>query len=223
MAFFKGIGNAFGTVGGALVAPFDGGHAMRDQAKRCEREFDTVGKSFGPDGGVTQFVENVPVVGYVPAACHGIAGQHERAKRAAARCTKSTVATGAVIGAGVAVAATGGGAAVAIGAGAAAGAAGTAAGTGVQRGIEETYSAEAKRTMPGAREVTDMRPEHWVGDIALGGLGGAGGAGGAGSAAKSVGKEAAKAAAKEGVIGVGKSQAKRAVKAGVDDIGRQLR
>mmetsp|Transcript_25023 Transcript_25023/g.44409 ORF Transcript_25023/g.44409 Transcript_25023/m.44409 type:complete len:312 (+) Transcript_25023:103-1038(+) len=205
MAFFKGIGNAFGTVGGALVAPFDGGHAMRDQAKRCEKEWNTVGRSFGPDGGVTQFCENIPVVGYVPAACHGIAGNHEHAKRAAARCTNSTVATGAVIGAGVAVAATGGGAAVAMGACAAAGAAGSAAGNGIQRGFEEGYSEEAKRNMPGAREVTDMKPEHWISGMAVGAVSGAVGASGAaGSAAKTVANETAltgmkRAAVKRGV------------------------
>eukprot|EP01084_Bolivina_argentea_P300615 518401_1 len=42
-----------------------------------------------PDGKITMMSESVPVLGYVASATHGIKGDKDRAKRAAAKCTAS--------------------------------------------------------------------------------------------------------------------------------------
>ena len=51
-----------------------------------------------PDSKVTKIAEAIPVTGYVASAVHGIKGDHDRAKRAAAKCTGSTVVSVAAIG-----------------------------------------------------------------------------------------------------------------------------
>jgi hypothetical protein len=61
-----------------------------------------MGNQFGKDGGVTQFFEHVPVLGYVVAAVQGIAGNGAEARRAAARCTNELV-KGVAIAAAVAL------------------------------------------------------------------------------------------------------------------------
>lgn len=218
MAFFKGIGNAFGTVGGVFAAPFDGGKLMNESAAATEKHFTTVGKDIGDgfskDGAVTKFFEDTPVAGYVAASVHAIAGNESHAKRAAAKSTSATVAAAVVVGTGMAVVATGGGAAVVIGAAAAAGAAGTAAGGGVQVAIEATYNDEDVKVV--GQEQTNKTAGQWLGEATVGGAFAAVtcGAGIAGSnatrhAAKSVAKEAPKklvdSAAKSVAGGAGKA------------------
>eukprot|EP00486_Rosalina_sp_Unknown_P012168 CAMPEP_0201592078 /NCGR_PEP_ID=MMETSP0190_2-20130828/190070_1 /ASSEMBLY_ACC=CAM_ASM_000263 /TAXON_ID=37353 /ORGANISM="Rosalina sp." /LENGTH=442 /DNA_ID=CAMNT_0048050683 /DNA_START=1341 /DNA_END=2666 /DNA_ORIENTATION=- len=114
-------------VGGVVVIVATGGTALL-----AAGAVGAAGKGLAdnPDSKVTKMVEGVPVVGYLPAAAHLAKGDKDRAKRAAAKCTNSTVVTGVVVGAVAATVATGGAAAVAGAAGAgAAGAVGTAAAT----------------------------------------------------------------------------------------------
>lgn len=71
MAFFKGVGNAFGTVGGAFAAPFDGGKLMNESAAATAKHFNTVGEALGdPFGSLagTTVTESLPV-----SAVHAIA------------------------------------------------------------------------------------------------------------------------------------------------------
>ena len=96
MAFFKGIGNAFGTVGGVFAAPFDGGKLMNESAAATEKHFTTVGKDIGDgfskDGAITTCLENAPVAGYGVAVAHAIAGNESQRKRAVAKSTNAIVA-----------------------------------------------------------------------------------------------------------------------------------
>lgn len=170
MALFRGIGNAFGTVGGALAAPFDGGKCLKDQARKTKKEFKKVGgdidDAFSKDGCVTQFVEHIPLAGYAASALHAAHGHDSHAKRAAARCTKTTVAAGAVA---VCPASAG------LAGGAFAGGAGAAAGKGVQCGIEATYSEKDKRAV--GQEALNSKAGGWLLDIGVGaGVGAASGA-----------------------------------------------
>ncbi|EPZ31566.1 hypothetical protein O9G_000042 [Rozella allomycis CSF55] len=60
------------------------------------------GQAFSKDGVATKVCESIPVVGYAASAVHAIAGNEEHAKRAAAKCTSSTItAAGAICGGGV--------------------------------------------------------------------------------------------------------------------------
>ena len=209
MAFFKGIGNAFGTVAGVVSAPFDGGKLMNESAAATAKHFTTVGTDvadgFSKDGAVTTFVENIPVAGHIASGVHAIAGNESHAKRAAAKSTNATVATAAVVGTGALVAETGGGAAVVIAAGAAAGAAGAAAGGGVQVAIEATYTDKDVKVV--GQEQTNKTPGQWVGEVALGGvLGGVAGGVGAGvgaAAATPVGQSASRGVAQSAVKNIG--------------------
>eukprot|EP01083_Nonionella_stella_P179157 635293_1 len=54
-----------------------------------------------PDGKITKMSESIPILGYVASATHGIKGDKDRAKRAAAKCTASTVKTSLANGTGV--------------------------------------------------------------------------------------------------------------------------
>jgi hypothetical protein len=87
-----------------------------------------MGQEFSKDGRATKIAESIPIVGYGAATVHGIAGNDEHAKRAAAKCTNSTVTTASTVAAGLV-----GGPPAAM----AAGAAGAAAGTGIQHGISK--------------------------------------------------------------------------------------
>eukprot|EP01083_Nonionella_stella_P179158 635294_1 len=87
-----------------------------------------------PDGKITKMSESIPILGYVASATHGIKGDKDRAKRAAAKCTASTVKTGVAIGTGIAIATsvpTGGTSLAFVGAAAAAGAGAGATAGGV--------------------------------------------------------------------------------------------
>ena len=57
---------------------------------------------FYKDGYGTKFFEEIPVIGYIPSMIHGIAGNHDHAKRAAAKCTNSVLETGGALIGGVA-------------------------------------------------------------------------------------------------------------------------
>jgi hypothetical protein len=60
-----------------------------------------MGQAFSKDGDATVFFEALPVVGYVAAAVHGIARNDEHAKRAAAKCTNSSLVTIGTVGGGL--------------------------------------------------------------------------------------------------------------------------
>ena len=209
MAFFKGIGNAFGTVAGVVSAPFDGGKLMNESAAATAKHFTTVGTDvadgFSKDGAVTTFCESLPLTGYIPALVHAAAGNESHAKRAAAKSTSATVAAAVAVGTTAAVVATGGVGLVAVGAATAAGVAGTAAGGGVQVAIEATYTDKDVKVV--GQEQTNKTPGQWVGEVALGGvLGGVAGGVGAGvgaAAATPVGQSASRGVAQSAVKNIG--------------------
>ncbi|KAK4705644.1 hypothetical protein P7C70_g547, partial [Phenoliferia sp. Uapishka_3] len=97
---------------------------------------------FSLNGNGTRFCEGLPILGLVAASIHGIAGNHDQAKRATARCIASTVTTaGGVAGgaAGFFMGWTSGAAA-----GAVAGAVtGTAVGGQLERAVVDTIEDEA--------------------------------------------------------------------------------
>ena len=59
-----------------------------------------MGNEFGKDGAGTKYFEGLPVVGYVASAGHAIAGDNERAKRAAAAGTTGTATMAGAVGGG---------------------------------------------------------------------------------------------------------------------------
>lgn len=60
-----------------------------------------MGNEFGKDGTVTKFCESLPVVGYIASAGHAIAGDTDRAKRAAAAGTNGAVTFIGAVGGGL--------------------------------------------------------------------------------------------------------------------------
>lgn len=60
-----------------------------------------MGNELGKDGSVTKFCESLPVIGYVASAGHAIAGDTDRAKRAAAAGTNGTVSFIGAVGGGL--------------------------------------------------------------------------------------------------------------------------
>lgn len=87
-----------------------------------------MGQEFSRDGRATKIAESVPIVGYDAAAVHGIAGNNEHAKRAAAKCTNSTATTAGSVAGGLVAGVPGA---------MAGGAAGAGAGTGIQHGVSK--------------------------------------------------------------------------------------
>lgn len=56
---------------------------------------------FSKDGAFTKFCEGLPVVGYVASAGHAIAGDEDRARRAAAAGTNGLLTTAGAVGGGI--------------------------------------------------------------------------------------------------------------------------
>ncbi|MCO5601997.1 hypothetical protein L7F22_056124 [Adiantum nelumboides] len=117
-----------------------------------------MGNTFDKDGPATQFCESLPVVGYVASMAHGIAGNEEHAKRAAAKCTNATVTTICTVGGGL----LGGPAGAMAGA-----AAGNAIGIGAEHGVSHHISDSAVRAHVGSVEAT-----RFVTDMGLSAVGG---------------------------------------------------
>ena len=135
--WFSGLGQ---TIAGGIATAVTFGQVDEvnkwtvDGAKRLAT---TTEKTWGKDGEVTKFVESTPVLGYVASAGHAIAGDEQRAKRAAATSTKSTlVTTGVVVGS------LGGPPGAAVG-GALGSVAGQCAEKGINHAIDEEYQTDA--------------------------------------------------------------------------------
>eukprot|EP00747_Dinoflagellata_sp_TGD_P086453 gnl/TRDRNA2_/TRDRNA2_163293_c1_seq2.p1 gnl/TRDRNA2_/TRDRNA2_163293_c1~~gnl/TRDRNA2_/TRDRNA2_163293_c1_seq2.p1 ORF type:complete len:279 (-),score=54.21 gnl/TRDRNA2_/TRDRNA2_163293_c1_seq2:149-937(-) len=108
-------------------------------------------------------------------AAHYVVGNDDRARRAAARCSNSTLATGIACGGVVggiyaAPVAAAGGVVAMYGAagGIVGGAAGAFVGNSAQYGIEELYPEEDLDTVPGATEVHDKSARDWALDSVVG-------------------------------------------------------
>jgi len=56
-----------------------------------------MGQEFSKDGSATKVFENIPVLGFFATIGHAANGHHDHAKRAAAKCTNSTLAVGGAI------------------------------------------------------------------------------------------------------------------------------
>jgi len=96
-----------------------------------------MGQEFSKDGQATKIIESIPVAGYIASAVHANAGNQEHAKRAAAKCTSSTLTTIGTVGGGIL-----GGPAGAM----AGGAAMAGAGIGSQYGVSQHIKDEAVGT-----------------------------------------------------------------------------
>ncbi|XP_077866224.1 uncharacterized protein LOC144353814 [Saccoglossus kowalevskii] len=103
--FFEGIGQSF--VGGvACIATL----GLCDDVNRwteagAEKIHANAVKAWGADGEITKFAESIPGVGYIASAGHGIAAavtgdekDLQRARRACAASTKSSLVTAGAIG-----------------------------------------------------------------------------------------------------------------------------
>lgn len=210
-SWFAGLGQ---TIAGgiATVATLGQVEAVNDwTADGAKRLVDSSEECWGKDGQVTKFCESVPVLGYVASAGHAIAGDEQRARRAAASSSKTTlVAVGGTVGL------LGGPAGAAAGAGL-----GNIAGQCAERGINHAIDEEFQ-TDAGTFDDFDVEEfgKDLVFDTALGGLGSA-----TGGAIKTAGKEASRAVVgaslKEGGKVVTKNAGRYVVKRGVEQAVKQ--
>jgi hypothetical protein len=92
MAALRMIGNAFGTVGGAIIAPFDGGKAMETQAKYCKMNAED---AFDKDTWGTKVLEHIPGAGKIVENAHRDHGNTAQANRAAKAHDRTTGVFGA--------------------------------------------------------------------------------------------------------------------------------
>ena len=169
-------------------------------------------KWIGNDGRITKVAEAIPLVGYIAAFGHWAhKGDHQRARRAAAKCTGSTAAailtTGGVLIAGPIGGAAGATGGAAIGVAAAGGAVGGLAGGIVQTAAEGGIAKDHIDDAEIRKDCADLNsPADWALNISFGAVAGAAGAAaGAAAAAKIATKQAAKQVAVEVAEGAGKA------------------
>ena len=157
-----------------------------------------MGNEFGKDGSVTKFCEGLPVIGYVASAGHAIAGDNERAKRAAAAGTNGFVTMAGAVGGGL----------VGGPAGAIAGASvGNMVGQVGEHGINETTTCKTDKG-----DFSDFSAGGFIAEAGLSAIGtGAGGTVGKSAAGKVVGESVKKA----GGGGMKRYVTKRAVESAV--------
>ena len=201
--WFSGLGQAI--AGGIATAVTFGQveEVNKWTAQGAKRVADSTEKTWGKDGEVTKFVESTPGLGYVASAGHAIAGDEQRARRAAATSTKSTLVTaGAVAGS--------------IGgpAGAAAGAAlGSAAGQCAEKGINHSID---KRYQTDAGTYNNFDGGEFVKGIAIDGALGGIGSGASNTAGKQASRAVVGESLKEGGKVVVKNAGRKVVKRAVE-------
>jgi predicted Ser/Thr protein kinase len=64
---------------------------LKSLYKVCDSIGDAIEDAVGKDGVLTKLFENIPILGYLPAAVHAVAGNSDHAKRAAAKCTNANI------------------------------------------------------------------------------------------------------------------------------------
>lgn len=202
-SWFAGLGQ---TIAGgiATAATFGQVEAVNDwTVEGAKILVENSDKTWGADGQITKFVESTPVLGYVASAGHAIAGDEQRARRAAAASTKTTLVT-----AGVVVGSLGGPAGAMAGA-ALGNSAGQCAEKGINHAIDEEYQTDAGT-------FNDFNAGSFVQDLALDTAMGGIGVGATNAVGKQVSRAVVGKSLKESGKAAGKNVGRYVVKRGVE-------